>query len=244
MIENLNRRRFMTGAATAAASVAVPVTMSGTASALSIGSSVYTTANLNVRTGPGLENGVIATAEKYTGMYIKDGPWDEDGYRWWRVRVCGDANNGNFEGYSVEKFMDSADISFPVTGVITSPYGSRGSGFHGAVDIANSTGTPIYAARAGTATTLYEASGCGNYVVIDHGAGYQTLYCHMSGFTVADGDYVGRYEQIGTIGSTGNASGPHVHFEVNRYGNEQFVTGDDGEETTAFAGMPKNYDGL
>ena len=58
-----------------------------------------------------------------------------------------------------------------------------------------------------------EPSGAGNYVVIDHGGGWTTYYFHLSAYSVPDGAYVEQGQQIGVTGSTGNSSGPHVHYE-------------------------------
>ncbi|SCF30563.1 Peptidase family M23 [Micromonospora echinospora] len=74
-------------------------------------------------------------------------------------------------------------------------------------------GTPVLASAAGTATRHYQASGAGNYVVIDHGGGWKTYYFHLAAFSVASGAWVNQGQQIGTTGSTGNSSGAHIHYE-------------------------------
>ncbi|MFG3345681.1 peptidoglycan DD-metalloendopeptidase family protein [Streptomyces sp. NPDC048018] len=74
-------------------------------------------------------------------------------------------------------------------------------------------GTPVLASAAGTATRHSQPSGAGNYVVIDHGGGWQTYYFHLSAYSVASGAWVGQGQQIGTTGSTGNSSGAHIHYE-------------------------------
>ncbi|WP_266079175.1 M23 family metallopeptidase [Haladaptatus caseinilyticus] len=244
MGNKLTRRQILKGTGAAILGTAGVTATTNTAAAHTIGTASYTTDNLNVRSGVGTENSVVATAEKYTGMHTVDGPWNEDGYTWWEVETNGDSDNGRVRGYAVEQYQAHADFSFPATGYVSSDYGQRSSGFHGGVDIANDTGTYIYSSRAGTAYTRYEAGGCGNYIVIDHGGGYETLYCHLNDFAVSNGEYVGRHEHIGYMGSTGNSTGPHVHFEVNYNNEEQFVTGDQGEEVYAKSGMPKNYSGI
>ncbi|WP_101295709.1 M23 family metallopeptidase [Halegenticoccus soli] len=241
MKENLSRRKFL--GATAAA-IGGTATLSGTASAHYDGLPVYTTDDLNARTGPGTGYGVIATVEQYTGGYVIDGPVDSDGYRWWKFRWNGDGDNGRFEGWSAENWTAHANMAYPATGIVTSVWGEdRGSYYHYALDIANDTGTPILASRAGTvAYTGYESGGCGNYVKIDHENGYQTLYCHLSEVWVSGGQTVGRHEQIGTMGSTGNSTGPHVHFAVEQNGSDQYVAGDYDDEIYVRSGIPKNYD--
>lgn len=134
----------------------------------------------------------------------------------------------------------SADFDYPVNGTVSQPY----HGGHNAVDIANSIGTPIYASHAGTASTHYQAGGCGYYVKVQHGGGYYTLYCHMSDFDVSGGQSVSRGQQIGNVGTSGNTTGPHVHFEINRYGDEVYVPATDGEYVNAGEGIPKDYPGI
>jgi len=74
-------------------------------------------------------------------------------------------------------------------------------------------GTPVLASAAGTATRLSQPDGAGNYIVIDHGGGWKTYYFHLSAFSVASGAQVAQGQQVGTTGSTGNSSGPHIHYE-------------------------------
>jgi len=85
---------------------------------------------------------------------------------------------------------------------------------HHAVDIANKTGTPIYAADAGLVEYIGWGKGYGNQIVIDHGGGKKTRYAHLSKFYVKKGQRVSKGETIGAMGSTGWSTGPHVHFEV------------------------------
>ncbi|GLW63702.1 hypothetical protein Arub01_19460 [Actinomadura rubrobrunea] len=74
-------------------------------------------------------------------------------------------------------------------------------------------GTPVLASAAGTAYNYYQANGAGNYVVIDHGGGWKTYYFHLASYGVANGTYVSQGQTIGTTGSTGNSTGPHIHYE-------------------------------
>ena len=85
---------------------------------------------------------------------------------------------------------------------------------HRAVDIANKTGTSIYAADAGTINVVGWGKGYGNQIVINHGGGKKTRYAHLSKFYVKRGQKVGKGETIAAMGSTGWSTGPHVHFEV------------------------------
>ena len=98
---------------------------------------------------------------------------------------------------------------------ISSPYGPRGSGFHNGVDFAANLGTPIYASRSGTVTKARSmTTSYGNHVVINHGDGYSSLYAHMDYFVVSQGQYVNQGQVIGYVGSTGNSTGPHLHFTI------------------------------
>lgn len=110
----------------------------------------------------------------------------------------------------------------------TSPYGYRYhpiSGtytFHSGVDLAASGGTPIYASKSGTVTTAaYAQYSWGNYVVINHGDGYSTLYAHMRYYAVSVGEHVNQGDVIGYVGTTGNSNGNHLHFNVYYNGSLQ-----------------------
>ena len=86
---------------------------------------------------------------------------------------------------------------------------------HNGVDLAANMGTPIYATRSGTVTVAdYEWDGAGNYVYINHGDGYSSVYMHMDYYIVSVGEYVSAGEVIGYVGTTGLSEGPHLHFGV------------------------------
>lgn len=104
---------------------------------------------------------------------------------------------------------------------ISSPYGYRGGGWHNGVDFAASHGTPIYATRSGTVTKARSmTTSYGNHVVINHGDGYSSLYAHMAYYVVSQGEYVNQGQLIGYVGSTGNSSGPHLHFTLMYNGSD------------------------
>jgi murein DD-endopeptidase MepM/ murein hydrolase activator NlpD len=111
-------------------------------------------------------------------------------------------------------------FSWPVTGTITSPFGWRSNPFGGApefhqgLDIAAPTGTTVTAAAGGTVIMAQWYGGYGNYILIDHGGGYSTGYGHLSAIYVSVGQKVARGQAIGAVGSTGESTGPHLHFEV------------------------------
>lgn len=111
--------------------------------------------------------------------------------------------------YNVNGVLLSNPIKDPISNI-----GSRPS--HGAVDInpTQNGGTPVYAAADGTVTTATYNSSYGNYVIIDHGNGVSTLYAHASSLVVSAGQTVTKGQLIMYEGSTGNSTGPHVHFEI------------------------------
>lgn len=109
---------------------------------------------------------------------------------------------------------------WPTTGRITSRFGGRrspggiGSTNHKGIDIAAPRGTPVYAADGGTVTYAGWMGGYGYLVRINHGNGYETYYGHNSSLTVSVGAHVYKGQQIARVGSTGNSTGNHCHFEV------------------------------
>lgn len=137
----------------------------------------------------------------------------------------------------IKKLLETSDVTpspggfiWPVTTskIITSPMGGRvspggiGSTNHRGVDIGGvGTTSAALATKSGKviiAKTVvygsYGGSGYGNYVVLDHGGGYTTLYAHLSSVSVSVGDMVTQGDTVGITGSTGNSTGPHLHYEV------------------------------
>lgn len=139
--------------------------------------------------------------------------------------------NSNSPQY-VNPGTPSSGFMFPVTyggAYLSSGYGYRsasisGWSFHGGIDITggNIYGQPVYASRAGTVIVAehYSNAGYGHYVMLDHGDGYQTLYGHCSSVVVNAGQSVQQGQLIAYVGSTGNSTGPHLHFEI-RYQGER-----------------------
>jgi murein DD-endopeptidase MepM/ murein hydrolase activator NlpD len=118
--------------------------------------------------------------------------------------------------------VNSADApsEWPVQGIVTSSFGSRldpfnGEGaFHTGIDIATSKGEAVRAPADGTVLKAGMGNGYGREVVIDHGHGVQTIYAHLSGFAVTEGQNVSRGDILGYVGSSGHSTGPHLHYEV------------------------------
>ena len=90
---------------------------------------------------------------------------------------------------------------------------------HTGVDLAADEGTPVLAASAGRVLLVESISGYGTTVLLDHGAGWQTLYAHLLSTSVATGQRLSQGEVLGAVGMTGSASGPHLHFELRRRGS-------------------------
>ncbi|MFE2288343.1 peptidoglycan DD-metalloendopeptidase family protein [Streptomyces sp. NPDC059443] len=119
----------------------------------------------------------------------------------------------------------SVEGVLPVSGAsISARYHQAGgwaAGYHTGIDFAVGTGTPVKAAAAGTVVSSGWQGAYGNAVVIKHDDGRYTLSAHLSSATASEGERVSAGEQIGLSGSTGNSTGPHLHFEVrssNTYG--------------------------
>lgn len=108
----------------------------------------------------------------------------------------------------------TARYIWPVRGRLTSPYGPRWGRFHHGIDIAAPNGTNIVAAGGGTVSFAGWRGGYGNTVIIDHGGGFQTLYAHASALLVKAGQRMTQGQAIARVGSTGQSTGPHLHFEV------------------------------
>lgn len=118
----------------------------------------------------------------------------------------------------------SGTMMWPVSGVITSPFGWRTHPifgtqiFHSGLDIGVDEGTPIAAADSGVVVDAGWMGGYGKAVIIDHGGGISTLYGHTSQILVSPGQTVSKGQTIALVGSTGYATGPHLHFEVRQNG--------------------------
>lgn len=111
-----------------------------------------------------------------------------------------------------------AKFILPATGEISSPFGRRWGRMHNGVDIADDYGTPVRAALGGKVVYAGWISGYGYSVMLEHQNGYSTLYGHMQAVLVEAGQRVRQGQSLGKMGSTGNSTGPHVHFEVRKDG--------------------------
>lgn len=128
--------------------------------------------------------------------------------------------------YSVSNYTNIAKTVAPIPGVVgegsfmwptSGVISQRYSWYHQAVDIANHSNPVIMASQGGTVITAgWNGGGYGNYVVVDHGNGYRTLYAHMlnNSVVVKAGDRVKQGQKLGIMGSTGRSTGTHLHFEI------------------------------
>lgn len=113
----------------------------------------------------------------------------------------------------------SAGFTWPVAGTVISGFGQRSGGMHYGIDIACAEGTRCKAAKGGEVKFVaYDAEGYGHWVEVDHGGGVSSRYGHLSKATVSVGQRVERGAVIGYTDTTGNAQGPHLHFETRRGG--------------------------
>jgi murein DD-endopeptidase MepM/ murein hydrolase activator NlpD len=110
---------------------------------------------------------------------------------------------------------ESVGYIWPVVGPLNSLFGNRWGNFHSGIDIGAAYGTSVAAAASGQVVLAsYSSYGYGNYVIVRHGDGSETLYAHLSAIYVSLGEYVGQGGGIGAVGCSGWCTGPHLHFEV------------------------------
>jgi murein DD-endopeptidase MepM/ murein hydrolase activator NlpD len=114
---------------------------------------------------------------------------------------------------------------WPVSAPVASPFGLRFFGlrpdFHHGVDLAVPVGTPVSAMKSGDVLFAGEMSGYGVVVILAHGPRLQTVYAHLSELNVRKGEKVKGGQVIARSGQSGNATGPHLHFEIQRWGQDE-----------------------
>lgn len=221
MKDELSRRKLVKAAGASVAAGVGATASSATAGAHYVGVPVYTSTDLNIRTGPGLNYSVKRTADPDTPMKVIDGPWSSDGYTWWRYSIGGHhGHHGCYTGYAVQQYTSHSDFAYPTSGTIISTYwDSRGSRYHRGCDIDGSYGQSVRAAAGGTVRQVnYDPPyGCGHYIEIDHAGSYITRYCHLSDTDVSTGQPVNRNQHIGNMGNSGCDCVTHLHFKLMRY---------------------------
>ncbi len=129
------------------------------------------------------------------------------------------------KGEAVKATGGTRNFKWPVVGKINSPFGwrrhpvTRRRDFHTGIDIKASRGNPIHASRAGVVDYSGWMGGYGKVVVINHGDGNSTLYAHCSTLSVSKGQRISQGQVVAKVGTTGRATGPHLHFEIRKGNN-------------------------
>ena len=140
-----------------------------------------------------------------------------------QVTVAKASSSSSSGSFSTSRNMSQSKVSLgvslikPITGTISSRFGASSSirsGAHTGLDIASSSGSPIKAAGSGTVTFAGWKGSYGNLLVITHSNGVQTYYGHCSKLYVSSGQSVSQGQTVAAVGSTGNSTGPHLHFEI------------------------------
>lgn len=135
--------------------------------------------------------------------------------------------------------MTAEGGELPSSKPISSPYGMRWGRLHSGVDYPRRTGTPVSVIQPGQVSYSGELGGYGNTVIISHPGGLSTLYGHLDTINVKNGQSIEPGTVIGTTGSTGRSTGPHVHFEVRRGGGGINIPNNEGDKYFRFGGNVK-----
>lgn len=109
-------------------------------------------------------------------------------------------------------------FAMPTNGLLTSRYGPRGGNFHKGIDLASCIGTPIKASESGIVTFVGYRGSYGYLVEVCHEQGYMTRYAHCSKIYVKAKQEINKGDIIAAVGNTGRSTGPHIHFEILKYG--------------------------
>ncbi len=130
-------------------------------------------------------------------------------------------DNNNSSNNNQVQSPSSSGWGAPVANIIvTSPFGGRADptgfsgSFHDGIDMGGTSSTPIMASRSGTVVQASFDGSAGNYIIVDHGDGYYSYYLHLSNFIATLGQSVSAGQTIGTMGTTGNSTGVHLHFGI------------------------------
>jgi hypothetical protein len=135
--------------------------------------------------------------------------------RWAHLKADGVAGPATIQALHASLPTCPITLAWPLRAPLTSPFGPRGFGFHTGIDLAAPIGTPVKAAAAGTVSwAAFLPGGWGNLVVVDNSHGVQTLFAHLSRIDVTIRQKVATGKQLGLVGATGDATGPHLHFEI------------------------------
>ncbi|MFI3618573.1 peptidoglycan DD-metalloendopeptidase family protein [Enterococcus avium] len=175
-----------------------------------------------------LKEGLSGDPNYYAGVWKSNAATYQEATKFLTGRYATDTQynqklNGLIETYDLTTYdkeiqgapVSAAGYKVPLNHyTISSPYGNRGSKFHRGLDMAAGQGEPIHASKKGRVTKAEYHYSWGNVVVIEHEDGMTTLYAHQQQYIVQIGDQVEQGQIIGYVGSTGNSTGSHLHFEL------------------------------
>ncbi|MBD9940676.1 peptidoglycan DD-metalloendopeptidase family protein [Enterococcus faecium] len=175
-----------------------------------------------------LKEGLTGNSHFYDGVWKTNAKTYQEATKFLTGRYATDTSydkklNGLIETYDLTKYdkevagpqLNKKGYVVPLKNyTISSPFGTRGGEFHRGLDLAAPQGEPIYASKAGTVVKAEFHPSWGNYVAIEHEDGTTALYAHQQEYQVKVGDKVKQGQIIGYVGSTGNSTGSHLHFEL------------------------------
>lgn len=175
-----------------------------------------------------LKEGLTGNRYFYDGVWKTNAKTYQEATKFLTGRYATDTSydkklNGLIETYDLTKYdkevagpkLNKKGYAVPLKNyTISSPFGNRGGEFHRGIDLAAAQGEPIYASKAGTVVKAEFHPSWGNYVAIEHEDGTTALYAHQQEYQVKVGDKVKQGQIIGYVGSTGNSTGSHLHFEL------------------------------
>ncbi|EMF0514490.1 peptidoglycan DD-metalloendopeptidase family protein [Enterococcus hirae] len=175
-----------------------------------------------------LKEGLTGNSHFYDGVWKSNAKTYQEATKFLTGRYATDTSydkklNGLIETYDLTTYdkevagpqLSKEGYIVPVKNyTISSPFGTRGGEFHRGLDLAAAQGEPIYASKAGTVVKAEFHPSWGNYVAIEHEDGTTALYAHQQEYQVKVGDKVKQGQIIGYVGSTGNSTGSHLHFEL------------------------------
>jgi murein DD-endopeptidase MepM/ murein hydrolase activator NlpD len=135
--------------------------------------------------------------------------------RWAHLAPDGQAGPATLAALRAPPAVSPLRLAWPVQAPVGDPFGPRGARFHAGVDLTAWSGVPVTAAGAGLVVYAGDRpGGWGNFVAVAHTSGVRTFYAHLSRIDVRLGEWVRQGTQLGLVGATGSATGPHLHFEV------------------------------
>jgi peptidoglycan hydrolase-like protein with peptidoglycan-binding domain len=139
--------------------------------------------------------------------------------RWAGLKPDGVAGPGTFAALRARPPASPIQLAWPLVAPVGDGFGPRGNRFHAGIDLVAPQGAPVGAAAPGRIVFAgYAAGGWGNLVIVAHVSGVRTMYAHLATVSVKRRRLVGTGSRLGTVGATGQASGPHLHFEVHLRG--------------------------